>query len=783
MLAFSFFSAMAVASTAAASVKPNYHGCDTPLAKSFQYCNTSLTNTQRVDSLIELLTLEEKIGLVAPDPGMGSTCFAHIHAIDRVGLPQYGWLVEVNTGVASRCIGPGQCVTTFSGPTGLGASFNRKLWSDKGDVLSTEMRALSNINGQRGSSSQEFIGTSAFGPNLNMIRDPRYGRNSELPGEDPFLTGSLGTAMVTAMQTADANGHPRVNAYLKHFDAYSTETNRMHSDYNISQFDFWDSYLPQYQMVFTKGKAAGAMCSYAAENGHPSCTNSWLLNDVLRTKWQRPDAYITTDCGAVVNTMGPPLNLATKEEAAAAIINGGTDLEMGTSIFNSSMLSAVTQGLVTEATITTAATRGLMQRMNQGDFDPIVSADEKGDPNKTNMWTSIGKDVINSTAHQAIAYDSALQSMVLLKNDKQVLPMKIGANVAVVGWAVNAQKSLVGPYFGDEICYAPWETRDNYTYDCIPTIGAQIAAANVGGTTTLEAGVEVSGNNATGIAAALAAARQADVVVLTLGIDHSVEHEARDVINSSLPGLQETFALQVLALNKPTVVVLVGNDCTGIDHIIDKSTAIVRVFYPATWGSKALASLLFGKENRWGKLPVTMYPEDYVDQLPLMGQHTGTAYAMAHGPGRSYRYYTGEPLFKFGQGLSLTTFSFTCTKTTTTTTTIGVTCVVKNTGDVVGDEVLQVYHSVGDEIRTKASKLHPVPFKQLVEFDRVIDLSPSKSSSVSFSLDVADALSLTTADGSRTVYAGEHQLIFSTGVPAVPDVVITVSAPSEMHIA
>jgi beta-glucosidase-like glycosyl hydrolase len=186
----------------------------------------------------------------------------------------HSWLVEMNTGVASECLGPEQCATTFVGPTGLGAAFNREMWAAKGDVLSTEMRAFSNAQWYRGTGAgypghpankPAHIGTSAFGPNLNALRDPRYGRNSELPGEDPFMTGSYGVAFVSALQTPDANGHPRVNAYLKHFDAYATETNRMHSDNNVTAFDFWDSYLPQYQMVFTQAKAAGAMCSVSFE--------------------------------------------------------------------------------------------------------------------------------------------------------------------------------------------------------------------------------------------------------------------------------------------------------------------------------------------------------------------------------------------------------------------------------------------------------------------------------------------------------------------------------------
>lgn len=222
------------------------------------------------------------MGLIAPDPGLGDTCFANIHGIPRVELPPYGWLVECNTGVASQCLGPDKCATTFPGPTGLGASFDHELWAAKGQVMSTEMRAFSNARWYRGigasypghpAAGAAFIGTSAFGPNLNIIRDPRYGRNSELPGEDPHLTAEYGVAFVSAMQEKDGAGHPRTNAYLKHFTAYSTETNRMHSDYNVSLFDFWDTYLPQYQRVFTEANAAGAMCSYVAENGKISyCT-------------------------------------------------------------------------------------------------------------------------------------------------------------------------------------------------------------------------------------------------------------------------------------------------------------------------------------------------------------------------------------------------------------------------------------------------------------------------------------------------------------------------------
>ena len=403
--------------------------------------------------------------------------------------------------------------------------------------------------------------------------------------------------------------------------------------------------------------------------------------------------------------MGPPLNLKTQEEAAAATINAGTDLEMGTSIWNASMASAVKQGLVTEATVTRAAYRGLLQRFRQGDFDPLSpQAPPPTDTcNLTNVvphmdtsgkdlpgvpillqgvdatvqhcqqlccnqptcdtftfdtgqtagaadcwlkaggtlriggcgpksqynctsgqvrqghhagpapppgppgavgWTSIGKSVVNSTAHQAVAYDAALQSMVMLKNNG-VLPLKAATRIAVVGPGSVATKGMVGPYFGDDICYRPEEDLKNRVYDCIPTIASQVAALNAGGSTTVAKGVSVSGGNSSGITDALALVEAADFVVMAIGYDHTMEHEGMDAVNISLPGLQESFAEQVLAKKKPTILILMGNDCNGIDKLIGDSAAIVRAWYPATHGARALASLLFGKANRWGKLPLT----------------------------------------------------------------------------------------------------------------------------------------------------------------------------------
>jgi beta-glucosidase-like glycosyl hydrolase len=226
------------------------------------------------------LTLTEKIAMISPQPQLGEICGDHTAGKASIGLPPYFWLVETNTNVASSCFGPDRCATTFSGPLGMAASFNRTNWHLKGLVLGTEMRAFSNAGWPRGTSPQDLIALTAYGPNINIARDPRFGRTSELPGEDPFLNGQYAKHMVQGMQTEDAGGHPMILAYLKHFTAYSRETDRGHDSYQISTHDLFETYLAQYEIGFVEGRATGAMCSYNAENGVPSCANNFILNKV-----------------------------------------------------------------------------------------------------------------------------------------------------------------------------------------------------------------------------------------------------------------------------------------------------------------------------------------------------------------------------------------------------------------------------------------------------------------------------------------------------------------------
>ena len=294
-------------------------------------------------------------------------------------------------------------------------------------------------------------------------------------------------------------------AYLKHFTAYSTEHNRGHDSYKISQYDLFDSYLAQYEVAFKQGHASGVMCSYDAENGHPSCANGYLLNEVIREKWGQAHAYVTTDCGAVSNMRGPPVYAPGDAEAAAWTLMNGTDLEMGSTVWTSHMKDAVARGLATEEAVTRAAARGMRQLFLAGRFDPPSAVG----------WSSLGAESINSTLAQQTSREAGLQGMVLLKNSDNMLPLKKGINIAVVG-PMAVTTDLMSDYAGGTGESGCWPNSDE---SCIITIGAAIAATNTNGHTTVQQGVEVNSNKRAGIAPALAAVKAADVAILVLGND------------------------------------------------------------------------------------------------------------------------------------------------------------------------------------------------------------------------------------------------------------------------
>jgi len=705
------------------------HGCVSDVAKTFKYCDTTLSIDDRVASFISVLNLTEKLTLLSPDGDLGNTCEDHTAGLERLGLPQWDWLMETNTAVNAACYKEGKCAINFCGPLGLGASFNRTSWRLKGEVFGEEFRAFHNLGWHR-NAAKSIVGLTGYGPNINILRDPRFGRASELPGEDPYHSGEYAIQMLQGAQQLKGK-YPAMAMLVKHFTAYSRETNRGHDTYDISMYDLWDTYLPQYEAAFTKGKASGAMCSYNAENGAPSCANGYLLNDVIRGKWGMKDAAITTDCGAVGNLLGPPVNAASHELAVSMAINNGTDLEMGGSLFTTYLPNATKMGLIKESAIDESIRRLYRMHFVLGRFDPP----------EQNPWSSLGEETINSTRHQQIRDEASAQSFVLLKNNG-VLPLSQGKNIAVLGPQGMTTDGLLSDYHGDQICF---KNND----PCIPTIANSIAEKNNGGKTNIAKGVDVSSSNRDGIQQALDYAKSSDVVVLVMGNDKTQEHEAKDRPDTALPGLQEDFIKQVYALGKPTVLVITNGGALAIDDLIDGAGAIVEAFNPA-FGGPQLTDHLFGLQNRWGKMPYTMYPHDYIKQVSMDN------YDMSKAPGRTYRYYTGKPLFPFGFGLSLTKINFSASLSTS----LQVEVKVSNEGPLDGEEVIMVFVAASDAIRKSVN--HPVPLRSLKNFDRVA-VKNGAMQSINIQLAEED-FHLVTADGTKKLYPGEYYVIVSNGV-------------------
>lgn len=730
---------------------PLFHGCVDANATALPYCDEKLSHSARVDDIIGRLSIDEKINLLSPHDAP-HYCGCHASPVPRIGLPSWKWLQEINT-MEGGCTGNSstRCSTVFIGPTGMAASFNRTSWWLKGDATSTQIRVHNN-------QADGLTALSGFGPNINTVKDPRYGRNSELPGECPFLSGSYAVQYLHGMQQMGSDGNLKMLAYVKHYTAYNKEASRFTWVANVTYFDMWDSYLPQYEMAFKEGKASGAMCSYFSANGVPSCGSEFLMNDVVRTRWGRPDAVFMSDCSAVANFLKNGY-ASTKSDASAKALNAGLDVYggWGDKLWTDGYLhDAINAGQTSVAVLDKAVRRTLMQKMSVGVFDRL---DEQS-------WTRLGAKDLNTTRVQQIAYEAGLQGIVLLKNDpvagKPALPLAAGLHLAVVGPMAVETTGLVSDYAHWSSPVAP------------PSIADSLTAANKGGVTTVEIGVNVSDPKTDRIAAALTAVKSSEATVLVLGQTRVQEHEGMDRADTKLPGIQLEFAQQVLkaAAGKPVIIVFCSGGILSFDSLVSPASALISAFNPVDHGTRALADTLLGGFNKWGKLPVTIYPEAYTAELDAAGAGIAN-YEFAKGPGRGYRYYKGQALFPFGYGLSYTTFSHSCDPKPQVSASgaMSLHCSVVNTGMVDGDEVLMVYHAVGDSIRIKLNTTHPIPIRNLVQFDRVT-LKPKESVSVNFELP-RSSLGITTLNGTKVVYPGTHHITISRGVGS-GDVILTI---------
>jgi beta-glucosidase len=842
--------------------------CKTKQEYKFPFLDPDLSMEERVDDLVSRMTLDEKI----------SQMMNQAPAIERLGIPEYNWWNEGLHGIARAGL-----ATVFPQAIGLAASWDEEMMHQVSSVISDETRAKHHEFVRRG---KRFLyqGLTLWSPNINIFRDPRWGRGQETYGEDPYLTGRLGVQFIKGLQGDDTTYFKTI-ATIKHFAVHSgPEPERHVFDAVINERDFRDTYLPQFEMGVREGKAYSAMCAYNRLNGEACCGSSHLLTDILRNEWGFK-GYIVSDCEAITDIYAFHKIVPTPEEASALAVKSGTDLECGKNF--ASLKIAVEKKLITEQEIDVAVKRLFTARFKLGMFDP----DDRV------KYANIPYSIVDNEEHRKLALDAAQKSIVLLKNENQTLPLKkdVGT-VAVIGpnsdqWLMllgnyngvpssavtplkgikdklpnskvlfaqgcelaegmpmfytipanalkmeNGQPGIKTEYFNnkelsgqplfsaiDTIVDANWYDKaprndmddDNFgvrwTGVLQPTQSGVYQLGFIGTCNTklylddsviaktvyhfrdeygdprlrksvpikLEAGkkyklkIEASETFADAQVQlvwaapkpnlkneAIEIAKQADVVIMCMGLTPRMEGEEMDIqidgfrggdrTKLNLPAVQEQLIKEIKALGKPVILVLLNGSALAINWEDANIPAIVEAWYPGQAAGQAIANVLFGDYNPSGRLPVTFYKSE--KDLPAFTDYNITT--------QTYRYFNGEALYPFGYGLSYTTFEYGNLKINNKTKageTVTLTVDIKNTGSLAGDEVAQVYVSV----KGVSSK---VPLKSLKAFKR-IHLNAGETKTVNFELP-SSSFAFINDKNESVVLPGQYQLSVGGGQPGV----------------
>jgi beta-glucosidase len=617
----------------------------------------------RVKDLVSRLSLAEKIQQMRNGAA----------AIPRLGIGSYDFWSECLHGVARSGY-----ATVFPQAIGMAATWDTNLVHKEADVIATEARAKHNdYVAKHDGNSARYYGLTFWTPNINIFRDPRWGRGQETYGEDTFLTARLGVAFIRGLQGDDPN-YIKAMACAKHFAVHSgPESERHVFDVEPSERDFYETYLPHFEAAVREGKVGAVMGAYNSVYGEPACANPLLLTELLRNQWGF-DGHVVSDCGAIYDIYANHKFAGSSEEAAADAVKAGDDLCCGTDY--NSLTRAVKGGLISETQIDTAVSRLFKARFQLGMFDP---------PEKV-PFAQIPFSENNTPEHEALALKVARESIVLLKNDG-ALPLDRAKikRIAVIGANANSIPVLLGNYNG--VPSHPVTILDGIknvagaNVEVIYEPGCPLALST-------NAGEKVSIEKWT---RAIEAASSADAVIYVGGISPQLEGEEMNVNADGVSGgdrtkielpAQQTELLKALrATGKPVVFVNCSGSAVAMPWEAKNLPAIVQAWYPGEQGGRAVAEILFGDENPAGRLPITFYRS--TDDLPAFEN-----YSMSN---RTYRYFNGTPLFAFGHGLSYTKFNYTDAKLNaknfTATNTVEISFTLKNSGKRDGDEVAQIY--------------------------------------------------------------------------------------------
>ena len=698
----------------------------------YTFQDTSNSVDERVSDLISRLTLEEKAyQMLNNAPG-----------IERLGILPYDWWSEALHGVARS----GKA-TVFPQNIGLAAAFDEDLMYRIGVATSDEAWAKFNV-AQRLNNYSRYAGITFYSPNINIFRDPRWGRGQETFGEDPYLTGRMGVAFVKGMQGNDPK-YLKTAACAKHYAVHSgPEALRNSFNATPSKKDFFETYTPAFKTLIMEGNVESIMCAYNRTLDKACCGSSYLLNDLLRNEWGFK-GYVTTDCWAIHNFYQYHGVSSDLVEACALAIKSGVNLNCGDEF--KKLPEAVKRGLVTEKEIDQALSVLLPTRFKLGLFDPV----------NNNPYSKISTDVISCEKHAQIAYEAAVKSIVLLQNKNNLLPLRKDIKTLyVLGPYAANQDVLLGNYNG--------------VNDRLTTILEGITGKVSAGTSiNYRQGIQPSVPNANPADWAVSEAQDADYIIGVFGISGLFEGEEGEALASSTSGDRLDLGLPKNQLdylhklkkkgNKPIILVLTGGSPIAAPELSEIADAIIFVWYPGQEGGKAVADVIFGDVSPSGKLPIT-FPKSE-KQLPAFEN-----YDMK---GRTYRYMTEEPLFPFGFGLSYAKFELSDIKLDKAQIVKGdsvkVTATIVNNGKMAAEEVIQMYIT---DLQASAAA---TPLYSLKKFRR-ISLKPGESQTIAFTI-TPEMMKLVTESGAGIIEPGDFKVWISTSSPSERSIVLGASKP------
>ncbi|MBQ7906932.1 MAG: glycoside hydrolase family 3 C-terminal domain-containing protein [Clostridia bacterium] len=691
---------------------------------------------RRAREMVSQMTLEEKV----------SQLLFEAKAVERLGIKEYCWWNEALHGVARAGV-----ATMFPQAIALGATFDTELINRVGQVIATEGRAKYNI-AQRAGEYRIYKGLTFWSPNVNIFRDPRWGRGHETYGEDPYLTSRLGVAFINGVEGEDER-YLKAAACAKHFAVHSgPEALRHEFNAVVSKRDLHETYLPAFKACVEEAGVEGVMGAYNRTNGEVCCGSPALLVEILRGRWGF-DGYVTSDCWAIQDFHMYHKVTSEPCESVALALENGCDLNCGCTYEHA--VNAVKRGLVSEELIDESCTRVLTTRMKLGEFDKDVP------------YNNIPFSAVACPEHRALALETARRSLVLLKNNG-TLPLKKrkGLKIGVIGPNANSKIALQGNYCGTATRYV---TVLEGMQDFCEKDGMRVYFSE--GCHIVKDTISWQRNDR--LDEVIAICEECDVVIGVFGLDETIEGEESpemygdlkgDKKDLSLPGIQDEIIKEIGARAKKSILVMMSGSAIDMCEYDQMYDAIIQGWYPGEKGGEAIAELIFGMFSPQGKLPLTFYKSS--EDLPPFED-----YSMK---GRTYRYFEGEPLYPFGYGLTYTNhfaYGVRLNDDKITEKPIDVSVFVNNESEYEGADILQVY--------VKA-KREGAPLYSLKHFERV-ELRANEDKTVSFKLDPS-AFALANENGEFVIERGEYSLFIGFNQPDPRSTMLTGKAPLELKL-